>query len=133
MYLLLENFRVNALRMPFAAEFVDENLHAVIAEYLHIPRYAVAGNYRIRAKSIDARRGAPELIYTVAVEISDDFSTGAGHYGAVLSENDFLQSPLQNSLDFTDCSNKLRHPIVVGTGPAGLWRHWCWLNRVLRH
>lgn len=120
MYLLLENFRVNALRMPFAAEFVDENLHAVIAEYLHIPRHAVAGNYRIRAKSIDARRGAPELIYTVAVEISDDFSTGAGHYGAVLSEKDFLQSPLQNSLDFTDCSNKLRHPIVVGTGPAGL-------------
>ena len=120
MYLLLENFRVNALRMPFAAEFADENLHAVIAEYLHIPRHAVAGNYRIRAKSIDARRGAPELIYTAAVEISDDFSTGAGHYGAVLSEKDFLQSPLQNSLDFTDCGNKLRHPIVVGTGPAGL-------------
>ena len=120
MYLLLENFRVNALRMPYAAEFVDENLHSVIAEHLHIPPEALANGYRIRAKSIDARRGAPELIYTVALEIVDAYSAEAGRYGAILSEKDFLQSPLQNTLEFTDCSNKLRHPIVVGTGPAGL-------------
>ena len=37
MFLKLENFRVNALRMPFVSDCVDENLHGVIAESLHIP------------------------------------------------------------------------------------------------
>ena len=64
MFLRLENFRVNALKMPFAHEYVDDNLHGAIAEYLNIPPEKLATSYRIWNKSVDARRGNPELIYT---------------------------------------------------------------------
>ena len=119
MYLRLENFRVNALKIPFASDYVDENLHAVIAEELHIPENFISTDYRIRAKSIDARRGNPELIYTLDVEIKDAFAQNARDYGFVLSEEDFLKSTLSTYPEIEDCSRVLRNPIVVGPGPAG--------------
>lgn len=106
--------------MPFAADYVDGNLHAVIAEYLHLPLAAVKTDYRIWAKSIDSRRGDPELIYTVGVEIDDAFAAAAGKYGAVLSEKEFLSGGLAALPELPDCSCKLRNPVVVGGGPAGL-------------
>lgn len=124
MYLRLENFRVDALKIPFASEYVDENLHDVVAEALGIPANTLAGNYRIRAKSIDARRGTPELIYTMDVEIADAFAQMALDHGAVLSEEEFLQSTLAEYPEIADCSSTLRNPIVVGTGPAGLLAAW---------
>ncbi|MBO5923114.1 MAG: hypothetical protein J6Q81_01240, partial [Lentisphaeria bacterium] len=124
MYLRLENFRINALKIPFAAEYVDENLHGIIAEELHIPAAFISSDYRIRAKSIDARRGNPELIYTLDVEIKDAFAQSAQDFGAVLSEEEFFQSTLADYPEIPDCSNILRNPIVVGTGPAGLLAAW---------
>lgn len=124
MYLRLENFRINALKIPFAADYVDENLHGVLAETLQIPEKSLSADYRIRAKSIDARRGNPELIYTVDVEIKDAFAQSAQDYGAVLSEEEFLQDTLAAYPEIADCSRILQNPVVVGTGPAGLLAAW---------
>ncbi|MBE6402753.1 MAG: hypothetical protein E7039_03395 [Lentisphaerae bacterium] len=124
MYLRLENFRVDALKIPFNSEYVDENLHGVLAEALHVPLNGVGGNYRIRAKSIDARRGTPELIYTLDVEIADAFAGNVSCKGAVLSEEEFLHSTLASYPEIKDCSCFLRNPVVVGTGPAGLLAAW---------
>ncbi len=124
MYLRLENFRVDALKIPFAAEYVDENLHAVLAECLEIPANSLSTDYRIRAKSIDSRRGNPQLIYTIDVEIKDAFAQSAADFGAVLSEEEFLSSTLCSMSEIPDRSNVLRNPIVVGTGPAGLLAAW---------
>ena len=124
MYLRLENFRVNALKIPFASDYVDENLHGVIAEELHIPENFISTDYRIRAKSIDARRGNPELIYTIDVEIKDAFAQTAQDHGFVLSEEEFLKSTLSAYPEIADNSKFLRNPIVVGTGPAGLLAAW---------
>ena len=120
MYLLLENLRVNALKIPFACEYVDENLHDVIAEHLHVDRSMLGTHYRIAAKSIDARRGAPELVYTLAVELSDLCGTVRAGENAVLSEEDFYKFGVLPKTCGKDCSHILRNPIVVGGGPAGL-------------
>ena len=120
----MENFRVNALKIPFAADYVDENLHGIIAEELNIPENFIAQDYRIRAKSIDARRGNPELIYTLDVEVKDAFAQSAQDFGAVLSKEEFLQSTLASYPEIADCSKVLQNPIVVGTGPAGLLAAW---------
>ena len=112
MYLRLENFRINALKVPFAAEYVDENLHGIIAEELHIPAAFISTDYRIRAKSIDARRGNPELIYTLDVEIKDAFAQSAQDSGAVLSEEEFFQSTLADYPEIPDCSNILRNEVL---------------------
>ena len=120
MFLKLENFRVNALRMPFVSDCVDENLHGVIAESLHIPPELLNQTYRIWAKSIDSRRGDPELIYTLGIEVDDAVAGSVSRAGAVLSENEYLSGGLAPTVEFTDCSRKLMHPVVVGTGPAGL-------------
>ena len=90
MFLRLENFRVNALKMPFASDYVDENLHSVLAEYLHIPLSALHTTYRIWNKSIDSRRGDPELIYTLGVEIDDVYAGSVNDYGALLSEKEYF-------------------------------------------
>ena len=124
MYLRLENFRLDALKIPYASDYVDENLHDILADALQIPGEFIASDYRIRAKSIDARRGNPELIYTVDVEIKDAFSQSAADFGAVLSEEEFLSSTLASYPAIDDCSKFLRNPIVVGTGPAGLLAAW---------
>jgi len=120
MFLRLENFRVNALKLPFASEYADENLHGVIAEYLHIPLSALHTHYRIWNKSIDSRRGDPELIYTLSVEIDDAFASAAGKYGNILTEQEFFAPILAPMISMPERSKSLRNPIVVGAGPAGL-------------
>ena len=120
MFLRLENFRVNALKIPFASDYVDSNLHGAIAEYLQLPAAALHTDYRIWSKSIDARRGDPELIYTLGVEVADAYQQTAAARGAVLSEKEFISTGLQPLPEIPDCSRILRHPIIVGGGPAGL-------------
>ena len=122
MYLRLENFRVNALRLPYAAEVADQHLHAVVAEFLGVPRAAVP-DYRIAGRSVDARRGAPELIYTLYLEVDDRAGSGAVGHGAVLSEEEFRSGAALAHPDFPDGA-RLRHPVVVGAGPAGLMAAW---------
>ncbi|MBE6369347.1 MAG: hypothetical protein E7056_04205 [Lentisphaerae bacterium] len=120
MYLRLENFRINALRMPFAYDYVDSNLHDVIAEFLQIPSSALATDYRIWAKSIDARRGAPEIVYNLGVEIADAAADRAVNKAAVISSEEFNASPLKSDIPYYDAALKLQNPLVIGTGPAGL-------------
>lgn len=120
MFLRLENLRVNALKLPFASEYVDENLHDVLSEYLQIPVNAIHTDYRIWNKSIDARRGDPGIIYTLGVEINDAFAPQVSALGSVMSEVDYYSAGLAPLPDLPDCSDKLQNPLVIGTGPAGL-------------
>ena len=120
MFLRLENFRVNALKMPFASDYVDENLHGALSEYLHIPLAALHTHYRIANKSIDSRRGAPELIYTLSVQVDDAFAGKVSSYGSVLSEGEFFAPTLEPMALLPDKNTSLRNAVVVGGGPAGL-------------
>lgn len=120
MFFKLENFRVNALKMPFSYEYVDENLHDVIAGFFHIPVTAVKTDYHIIAKSIDSRRGDPELIYTLCGEIDDAFA-GSVKNCEILTNEEFQNNVCRKVESYPDRSIFLRNPVVVGTGPAGLF------------
>ena len=120
MFFKLENFRVNALKMPFSYEYVDENLHDVIAGFFHIPVTAVKTDYHIIAKSIDSRRGDPELIYTLCGEIDDAFA-GSVKNCEILTNEEFQNNVCRKVESYPDRSNFLLNPVVVGTGPAGLF------------
>jgi len=106
--------------MPFSSDYVDDNLHEALAEFLHIPLQALHTNYRIWSKSIDARRGDPELIYNLGVEVDDSLGAAAGKYAAVIGGKEYFSTGLQALPEIADRSSVLRNPIVVGGGPAGL-------------
>ena len=77
--------------------------------------------------SVDARRGRPSLVYTVAVELWDE--------GAELSYEGFAPSvSLARPLPFTIPRGAAPLPKgrwCAGLGPRGCLRRWCWRRRAL--
>ncbi len=122
MFFRVENFKVNALRMPCSAAAVDEFLAPPLAEFLEIPVAALA-EYRIAAKSIDARRGAPELVYTLNFIVTEEFASAVAGKAAGLSADEYRASVLAD-LPEPPAPGAWRNPIVVGCGPAGLFAAW---------
>ena len=122
MLLKLENLRVNALRFAYASDLADRNLHAVLAEHLGVAPAQVR-DYRIAAKSVDARRGAPELIYTVFAELADEARPRPGA-GEPVTPEAYRQAGLPAQPEFPEGGRKLRNPVIVGAGPAGLAAAW---------
>ena len=89
MLLKLDNFRVNALRLACTADSADANLHDALAEYFAVSRRQVL-DYRVCAKSVDARRGAPELVYTIFASLDDAARPRPG-VGEAVTREEYLQ------------------------------------------
>ncbi len=104
----VEELRVPAAGLPFDRWTVDAHLADFIARQLGVPAASIE-DYRILNKSVDSRRGSPELIYALVVALS-------GPDGR-LAEAAYPEVP---RLELPDRST-LRHPVVVGAGPAGLF------------
>ena len=110
MQTLLKNLRISTRG---AGVGVDGRLTAPIAAALGVPAAAVA-DYRILARSVDSRRGTPVLIYTVAAEVTPP----PGRKIPPLTAAE-LAALAPAGLELPE--SRLRHPVVVGTGPAGIF------------
>lgn len=105
---------VRDIRLPLAAS--EEQAFEIALHTLHLPR-AKAARLGVARLSVDARRGQPKLVYTVAVTLKDESEEAlfaAASSGAVL----------QRKADFTvhNGTQPLAHrPVVCGLGPAGLF------------
>lgn len=111
MYTLLENFKIDAAGAPGN---IDEQILSRAAGALNIPLRKLHGG-RILNKSVDARRGRPQLIYTVLLSVDDELPGIKSIPPEKLAP--ILTPPEPELPD----GSKLQSPIVVGTGPAGIF------------
>lgn len=109
---VLRNFSVNALTAPAD---IDDRIGALAAKALRIAPAALL-DWRILAKSIDSRRGTPQLVYTLLIEV-EERSAAARKLEPVPPE--MLVQFAAPRLELPETT--LRHPLVVGTGPAGIF------------
>ena len=105
---------VRDIRLPLSAG--EEQAYENALRAAHIPRGKV-GRLGVARLSVDARRGQPKLVYTVAVTLKDEGEesafAGASPCVAVRTKAEFS---LQNGTEpLTD------RPVVCGLGPAGLF------------
>ena len=112
MYTLLENFKIDAAGAP--GNIDEQILSRAAGAALNIPLRKLHGG-RILNKSVDARRGRPQLIYTVLLSVDDDLP------GIKAVPPEKLASILTPPEPELPGGSKLQSPIVVGTGPAGIF------------
>ncbi len=111
MWYKLDDFRLNAVGLGAKPESL---LPKLLREKLGVP---VTG-MRILSKSVDSRRGAPVLIYTLAAETEEAPKTGLKPILLVPEELAELDRP---DPDLPEDPAKVDAPIVVGTGPCGIF------------
>ena len=109
MIYIIEKLQLNALKLPrnYAAL-----LPSFIGRELHIDPRQIS-HCEIISSSIDSRRGTPKLVLKLLFETGQKLSRFAP---ASPEEIAALAVPDPELPD----STSLRHPIVVGTGPAGI-------------
>jgi len=110
---------IHALKIPARevdAGFEGAPLAARVAAELGLPS-GTPFPLRILRRSLDARRGAPLLLYSLALEVDAGFAARRGLAAATAEEARGI-APAELKLP----ANRLPGaPIVVGAGPAGLF------------
>lgn len=98
----ITGFRVDSTKVPAD---IDDRIGGMAARAEGIPVVQLR-DFRITGKSIDARRGVPVLLYNLELDVDEQDSPAEFHL------------PLR--LDLPE-RTALLHPVVVGTGPAGIF------------
>lgn len=111
MRIRVDNLQVRVTDLPFDAPAAEPLLKPFIAACCGI-READILDYEVAAKSIDGRRKPPSLVYSLHVELA---RAPSRRFEEVAAPEPF-RSP--------DNPRRLMHPVVVGTGPAGLLAAW---------
>ena len=96
------------------------NIHDVLkaaSKKLRISAESIK-SYKIHRKSIDARKGQIQVVYTIDIQVPNEDSLLKK-----FSKEQQIQKATQNCYSFpTPGTEALEHPpIIVGTGPAGLF------------
>ncbi len=111
MRLRLDNLQIRVTDLPFDAPAAEPLLKPFIAAHCGVSEAEVL-NYEVAAKSIDGRRKPPSLIYSLHVELARKPSCR------------FAGVPVMEPFKGVENPRRMLHPIVVGTGPAGLLAAW---------
>ncbi len=110
MRIRLDNLQVRVTELPFDAPSAEPLLKPFIAKFCGVTEDKIV-DYQVVAKSIDGRRKPPSLVYSLEVEMHD-------------APRRFKPAVKPEPFRVPDNPGKLLHPIVVGTGPAGLMAAW---------
>ena len=106
----VENLTLSVKGLPAT---IDRELHPRIAAYCGV-RASDILSYRIVKRSIDARRKPDlKLIYSLVADIRDGADASFPLVPA--------PEEIDNGTPRFECRNGLLHPIVIGSGPAGLF------------
>ena len=114
----LENFKVDALKFAHLGAGIDDALIEPLGE---IGGFSAVSEYHICRKSIDSRRGRPELVYTLIVEAPEP---PAFDGACELSAEQAAEELAGAVYEIPECAPGAPQPIVVGAGPAGLFAGW---------
>ena len=105
---------VRNIRLPLSAK--ESAAYEKALQQAHIPHSRVA-QLGIAKLSVDARRGQPKLVYTVAITLKDPGQEAAfAAAGANISRHEQPVFTVQQGSD-----RLLHRPVVCGLGPAGLF------------
>jgi uncharacterized FAD-dependent dehydrogenase len=113
--------KINGLRLSVGEG--EGLLPARVASLLGLPAGEVAELHVIR-KSIDARRARPpRFVYLIAVRLPDgtSFSVGEAAAGVTVTEEPDAPDEGQAGPSETGSPAPDRRPVIVGSGPAGLF------------
>ncbi len=114
MWLKIDNFLLDSASVPYD---VDEMLGELLVRYLRMDKTNFK-RYLITSKSIDARRGTPQFVYSVYAEIEDN-SKFDNSRAFEVAEAEVLDK-YEPTLDIKKLEER-KKAIVVGTGPAGIF------------
>ena len=117
MIIRLDNLIIRAYSIPPQIISVDQNLAPFIAQHLQIEESDII-DYRILSKSIDSRRGAPALVYSLSVTLHDNEAAKSCIEYKISDEE--IENNLKTKLEFPDAPAGLKNPLIIGSGPAGL-------------
>jgi len=105
MALLVKDLVLDSVHLP---QDWQENIAGIAAEKLHIDSGKITAA-EILSASVDSRRGTPKLLISMKLE-GDLPETSPEEFAAFQ-----VRSPLIPE------KNTLKHPLVIGTGPAGIF------------
>ena len=114
MWIKTDNFLLDSATVPID---IDEMLEELLIRYLRINKGDFK-QYLINSKSIDARRGTPQFVYSVFVEVADN--SDFDRERAIEIDVSTVLEKYAPKLDVDFCGDK-GVVIVVGTGPAGIF------------
>ncbi len=117
MLIKLNNLTIRAYSIPPQTTTIDQNLTPFIARHLQIEESDIV-DYKILSKSIDSRRGAPALIFTLAATLRENEASQTCVEHKISEEE--LQQNSNSKLDFPEAPAGLKNPLIIGSGPAGL-------------
>ena len=107
---LIKNFQLDARKLSGDAD--AQAIPLALKHFGIAPEKYTSG--MIVSRSIDSRRGGPHLVYTLLLELADDVKCPLPP--ATEEELAKLAPP---HLELAE--SPLRHPVVIGTGPAGIF------------
>ena len=114
--------RISQIKLPI--RHTKEDMLQAIAKALRLSPGRIRG-YEIMKQSIDARKNEIKYIYTVGVTLAD--ANGESESAAVKhsrNTNVTIADSVKYSFYPTGRNQLLHRPVVVGTGPAGLYCAW---------
>lgn len=115
MWYKLDQMKLNSAKLPANA---DEVLSSILPDRLNI----APGDLRsvqILSRSLDARRGTPSLLYTLLLDLAH--APGPTHEKIRAIDEDERRKLLDADLALPDAPTHFQSPIVVGTGPCGIF------------
>jgi len=117
MIIELNNLTIRAYSIPPKTTTIDQNLAPFIAQHLQIEESDII-DYKILSKAIDSRRGAPALVYKLTATLHDNEAAQTCIEYKISEEE--LEKNLDSKLELQDAPAGLKHPLIIGSGPAGL-------------
>ena len=107
---------VRDLRLPLSCPDHEAEATARALRILRVKPAAVASS-GVAKLSVDARHGAPVLVYTIAITLKDE-----GEESALAGASPCVRFTSKPEFTFATGTAALTHrPVVVGLGPAGLF------------
>ncbi len=113
MFVPVSNFKIDARKAP---KNIDALIAQLILRSLHLPASALI-DYFITAKSVDSRGRRPTLVYSVILELDDR----TPHTERLDKLDPVAVQSLCNPMLELPSNSGLHHPIIIGTGPGGIF------------
>ncbi len=112
MWIKIDNFMLDSSLVSID---IDNSLDELLAKFLQVKKIV---QYKINSKSIDARRGIPQIVFSIFVEISKKIDVLPKGCSEVTDE--IIEKKYNPKIEIP-VANFATQPIVVGTGPAGIF------------
>ncbi len=115
MWYKLDQFKLNSLRLPAEPESV---LPELVVKRLNITPESLQ-SLHILSRSTDARRGTPSLLYSLLLEL--DTEPRVHHEKLSVADEEMRRKLLDTDPALPDAPAGFQAPVVVGTGPCGIF------------